>query len=726
MGLSFAPNPDPDIHCLERDLYELSRKLRLTYHFRNSNNTDTSIVKLNSSFCPKRNADQELENICSNLEQLPIFTRRTRDNIQNEREGLLSLTRRTTNMEIVIKPADKGSITVVMDPLYYHNMCLEHLEDRQYYQPIADNPSDIVLEKVVEFANNYQQMLTKKEHEYLTSSAYKMSNIYMLPKLHKSKRIDEIITSQQKEYIHITDEDIVLEGRPICSGPCYFTRGVSLIIHEILVPCVDMIDHIVRDTFDFKDRIAKSCEEEDTVLCTWDIKSLYTNIRHELFIESVDYWIRKFQYDLPLLRRFSLGFVLEGLKLILQYNYVTFNGKFYRQIKGVAMGAPAAVVGSNLVVAFLEARMFVRLPDLFPNDFVDFFIRNYFRFLDDLFHKWLTRFDIDEFANILNNLDPDLRFILDQIARSVHYLDVQPSIVNKELLFDMFYKPTNSFTYLKYSSCHPRHTRNNIAGSLARRIIQLVSTEEGRQQRLDDLSVHLQQRGHTEENINMAFLKVMQPRQAPPQGESIVFTRTFNPGHVFDKNAIKSCITGVKRRELVKSFGQKRILLATRQPPNLKKLLTSAKFHLNPTPREPRKVGLIPCGNCKYCSTGYIVGATGFDFVSKDGRVIEWTYNRLFSCRSMNILYLLKCKRCRENYLGKSDSTKRRVGKHKSDVLIPENSNCRVCADHLRDCSKLVEPYFVFYPFFYVDNPGLRHFMERRFINNFKPTLNGQ
>ena len=133
-------------------------------------------------------------------------------------------------------------------------------------------------------------------------------------------------------------------------------------------------------------------------------------------------------------KRFSLGFVLEGLKLILQYNYVKFNGKYYLQIKGVAMGAPAAVVGSNLVVAFLEVRLFVRLPDLFPNDFVDFFIRNYFRFLDDLFHKWLSRFNIDEFSTILNNLDPDMQFILEQISNNVHYLDVHATIVNKELI----------------------------------------------------------------------------------------------------------------------------------------------------------------------------------------------------------------------------------------------------------------------------------------------------
>ena len=218
----------------------------------------------------------------------------------------------------------------------------------------------------------------------------------------------------------------------------------------------------------------------------------------------------------------------------------------------------------------------------------------------------------------------------------------------------------------------------------------------------------------------------MQPKQAPPKEENIVFTRTHNPSHVINKHVISDCISGVKRSGLVKAFGQKRILMATRQPPNLKKLLTAARFDLNPTPREPRKVGLIPCGHCKYCSAGYIVGATGFSFTSSSGRVIEWTYNRLFTCNSKNILYVLLCKNCCENYLGKSDTIKHRIAKHKSDVLNPHNSMCKICTNHLRDCSKFVEPYFVFYPFFYVEEPGLRHFMERWFLNSFKPTLNGQ
>ena len=71
------------------------------------------------------------------------------------------------------------------------------------------------------------------------------------------------------------------------------------------------------------------------------------------------------------------------------------------------MGTKFPVVGRNLVVAYEEVKIFASLPQLYPQDFVDFFIRNYFRFLDDVFHKWLDNFDIEPFYSMINNLDPD-------------------------------------------------------------------------------------------------------------------------------------------------------------------------------------------------------------------------------------------------------------------------------------------------------------------------------
>ena len=67
----------------------------------------------------------------------------------------------------------------------------------------------------------------------------------------------------------------------------------------------------------------------------------------------------------------------------------------------------------------------------------------------------------------------------------MNFLDIQLKILNNTLVFDTYYKPTNSFNYLTYSSCHRSHTKNNIALSLAKRIINIVT--ENREKRLSEL-----------------------------------------------------------------------------------------------------------------------------------------------------------------------------------------------------------------------------------------------
>ena len=83
LGLSFTLTPPQNIPDLEYDLYQFSRKLRLTYHFRNSNFQDVSLVKISSSFTTPPNEYQELENICKQIEHTPMNICKSKDNLMN-------------------------------------------------------------------------------------------------------------------------------------------------------------------------------------------------------------------------------------------------------------------------------------------------------------------------------------------------------------------------------------------------------------------------------------------------------------------------------------------------------------------------------------------------------------------------------------------------------------------------------------------------------------------
>ena len=78
-------------NSLENDIFQFTRKIRLTNHYWNSNIVDESIVKLESTYTAKPNENADLENICKELEHTKISLFKTKHNLHKLRKGLDSL-----------------------------------------------------------------------------------------------------------------------------------------------------------------------------------------------------------------------------------------------------------------------------------------------------------------------------------------------------------------------------------------------------------------------------------------------------------------------------------------------------------------------------------------------------------------------------------------------------------------------------------------------------------
>ena len=128
-------------------------------------------------------------------------------------------------------------------------------------------------------------MLPLKEYNYLTKMKHRISNLYVLSKLYKSKQINETTLKQRCEYINI-EENVIVEARPIVDGPVYRTSGILEILHTIMEPYLE-ISHIAIDSFDFKKRLDKHCPN-GTTLSTCVIRSLDTNIPYNIFYMTVE------------------------------------------------------------------------------------------------------------------------------------------------------------------------------------------------------------------------------------------------------------------------------------------------------------------------------------------------------------------------------------------------------------------------------------------------------
>ena len=95
--------------------------------------------------------------------------------------------------ELIIKEADKRSCVVLMNKPHYKRMIFQHLNDAKSYQKTNQKCHNRAMKKIGELANKYESFLTKAEKIYLTNISFSTSNFYGLPKVHKSKQINEAI-----------------------------------------------------------------------------------------------------------------------------------------------------------------------------------------------------------------------------------------------------------------------------------------------------------------------------------------------------------------------------------------------------------------------------------------------------------------------------------------------------------------------------------------------------
>ena len=225
---------------------------------------------------------------------------------------------------------------------------------------------------------------------------------------------------------------------------------------------------------------------ENTILASFDVTSLYTNITHELGVHSIKFWLNKHPESLH--PRFNKQFVVDSITLILTDNSFTFDDKIFLQKKGTAMGTKMAPSYETLVLGFLEQSLYGRVTDILGEEMGHYIHNNWKRFLDDCYINWpYGEEKLGVLHRILNSLNDNIQLTVETSCVELPFLDVMVKKEGTRLTTDIYYKPTDSFQYLPYTSSHPRHTKNNIPYNLARRICMIIENREKREQCLQEL-----------------------------------------------------------------------------------------------------------------------------------------------------------------------------------------------------------------------------------------------
>ena len=143
--------------------------------------------------------DTFLHRIRLELLQEERYRQNRSDNLtRKERQSIKNL---ATNPNIVINKADKGSTIVVEDREEYVSNAMEHLNNPDVYQPLKEDTSHILKERITEKLTLLHKhgLLKKTWFEYCKPpEKTRTSRLYFLKKIHKTPMAMRPIVSNRK------------------------------------------------------------------------------------------------------------------------------------------------------------------------------------------------------------------------------------------------------------------------------------------------------------------------------------------------------------------------------------------------------------------------------------------------------------------------------------------------------------------------------------------------
>ncbi|CAF2065566.1 unnamed protein product [Rotaria magnacalcarata] len=204
---------------------------------------------------------------------------------------------------------------------------------------------------------------------------------------------------------------------------------------------------------------------QDTLFCTIDVTDLYTMVPQ---IEGV-LSLRKMLHQLKLKQvgKLKVETIIRLSRFVIKNNYFSYNGQYYHQVRGGAMGSPLTLTISNCYMYFFERQIVNQ-------------IRNsgglYFRYIDDIFItiNWPVRHLLKE-VDRWNKFDENIK-LSENIGSSADFLDLHIENQDGQLFTTVYQKPSYEPYYLPFNSIHPLHMKKNIVFTMLLRCIRYCST----------------------------------------------------------------------------------------------------------------------------------------------------------------------------------------------------------------------------------------------------------
>jgi hypothetical protein len=196
--------------------------------------------------------------------------------------------------------------------------------------------------------------------------------------------------------------------------------------------------------------------------------------------------------------------IIYILKTMMEQNYFQFDQKYYKQMEGLAMGAPTSAILAETFIQHMEHKY--TYPILNTQIFA------YYRYVDDIliiYNKKKT--NIEETLTDFNNIQPSIKFTIEKEKhRKINYLDITIHRKNNQFEFSIYRKPTQTDIIIPSSSCHLYEHKLSGIRYLVNRLNTFPITDKSKQREKSTISNILQ---NNECNINLLMQPLPQSRK---------------------------------------------------------------------------------------------------------------------------------------------------------------------------------------------------------------------
>ena len=221
----------------------------------------------------------------------------------------------------------------------------------------------------------------------------------------------------------------------------------------------------MKDSFSLAEEILD--QDAKLHMTSFDITSLFTNIPLD---ETIDICIDKMYENKRKIKGLLKHQCKKLLTLTTKSSFFMFNGNYFAQTDGVAMGSPLGPTFANIFLCHHEATWLNNCPQEFRPVY-------YRRYIDDVIVLFKEKSHVKKFLRYINSRHKNITFTFEEEDNNVlAFLDIKITRINDKFTTSIYRKKTFSGVYLNYHSYLPKEYKKGLLFTLLYRAYKISSS----------------------------------------------------------------------------------------------------------------------------------------------------------------------------------------------------------------------------------------------------------